>query len=66
MATQKDQIEHLEYNWIDEEKPWKKYSRSRKYLKRQMSKYIRRMNKNIEEDEIGFKSNRKPTVGWEY
>lgn len=35
-----------------------------KWMKRQMNKFIRR--KPIEDDEIGSKTNRKPTVGWEY
>ena len=29
MATIRDQIEHLEHNFKDEEKPWKTYSKSR-------------------------------------
>lgn len=35
-----------------------------KWMKRQMNKYIRR--KPIEDDEIGIKTNRKPTRGWEF
>lgn len=35
-----------------------------KWMKRQMNKFIRR--KPIEEDEIGLKTNKKPTKGWEY
>ena len=66
MATTRDQIEHIEHNWLNEEKPWKNYSKSRKYLKRQMNKYIRRNGKRIEEDEIGGKQGKKPYYGWEY
>lgn len=66
MATTRDQIEHLEHNWVDDEKPWKKFSKSRKYLKSQMNKYIRRQNKKIAEDDMGGKMNKKPYRGWEY
>lgn len=42
------------------------YSKSgwRKWVKRQMNKYIRR--KPIEEDDKGCKTNRKPTKYWEF
>ena len=66
MATSREQIEHLEHFWKNEEKPWKKYSRSRRWLKRQMNRFIRRNNKNIEDDELGKKQGRKPYLGWEY
>lgn len=35
-----------------------------KWMKRQMNKFMRR--KPIEEDEVGYKSSKKPTKGWEY
>lgn len=35
-----------------------------KWMKRQMNKLMRR--KPIEEDEVGYKSSKKPTKGWEY
>jgi hypothetical protein len=35
-----------------------------KWMKRQMNKFIRRQS--IEDDDIGYKSNRKPFRGWEY
>lgn len=35
-----------------------------KWMKRQMNKFIRR--KPIEDDEVGYKTNKKPTKGWEY
>ena len=35
-----------------------------KWMKNQMNRFMRR--KHIEEDEIGGKSNRKPTKGWEF
>lgn len=35
-----------------------------KWMKKQMNRFIRR--KPIEEDEVGSKSNRKPTKGWEF
>lgn len=66
MATTRDQIEHIEHNWVDEEKPWKKFSKSRKYLKKQMNKYIRRKGKDISDDDISIKTKRKPYSGWEY
>ena len=34
-----------------------------KWMKRQMNKFMRR--KPILEDEVEYKSNRKPTKGWE-
>ena len=42
------------------------YSKSgwRKWMKRQMNKFMRR--KPIEEDDKGHKSNRKHTHGWEF
>lgn len=64
MATNREQIEHL--NFKNENKSWKKYSHSRKWLKRQMNKYIRRTLKDIKEDEQGFKQKRKPYCGYEY
>ena len=65
MATCRDQIEHPK--WMhDKEKPWKKPFKSSKWLKRQINKFMRRKSKNIEEDEQGIKTNRKPTEGWEY
>ena len=33
-------------------------------MKKQMNRFMRR--KPIEEDEVGCKSNSKPTKGWEY
>lgn len=66
MATVRDQIEHLEHEWVDEEKPWKTYSRSRSWLKKQMNRFMRRKNKEIQDDDIGYKSNKKPVKGWEY
>jgi hypothetical protein len=35
-----------------------------KWIKRQMNKFLRR--KPIEDDEVGYKTNRKPTRGYEY
>lgn len=64
MATARLQIEHLEQNFNH---PWKIRSKSRKWLKKQMNKYIRRNNKNIEDEEdIGVKTAKKPYKGWEY
>lgn len=56
MATSKEQIEHP---WIDKHK-------SRRWLKKQMNRFIRRKGKKITDDEVGCKTNRKPTKGWEY
>ena len=67
MALTREQIEHLEHYWEqDSETPWKKLSRSRRYLKKQTNKYIRLKGKRIEDDEIGGKVGRKPLCGWEY
>lgn len=53
MATCREQIEHLEANFKSDEKPWRKLSHSRKWLKRQMNKYMRRKNKIVEDNEGG-------------
>lgn len=70
MATNREQIEHLEHVINEDDslgaKKWKDYSHSRKYLKRQMSKFMRRANKKISLDDIGGKTNRRPFRGWEY
>ena len=67
MALCREKIEHLEIKLAKEsDTPWKKPSYSRKWLKRQMNKYIRLMGKRISEDDIGFKQGRKPQCGWEY
>lgn len=64
MAVNLDKIVHLEHAW--EEGTWKKFSFSRKWRKRQMNRYIRRNNKDIDEDETGYKTSRKPYKGWEW
>lgn len=74
MGATREQIEHLEHQWEEdlmkeknkEDGWWRKLSRSRKYLKKQMNRYIRRQNKKIEEDDVSIKSGRKPCSGWEY
>ena len=74
MATTREQIEHLEHEWIEGLKKdkdngsgwWRKLSKSRKYLKSQMNRYIRRQNKKIEPDDVGGKIGKKPFSGWEY
>lgn len=37
----------------------------RRFLKKQMNRFIRRTGKIIEEDGVGYKSGRKPTRGWQ-
>ena len=68
MATNRDQIEHIEWylRGLNNEKPWKRFSHSRKWLKKQMAKYMRRRNKLIEDDDVGYKTGRKPFSGYEY
>lgn len=67
MALCREKIERLEIQWAREsDKPWKKASRSRKWMKRQMNKYIRLKGKEISDDEVGFKKGRKPQRGYEY
>ena len=39
-------------------------SRFHKWMKRQMNKFMRRMK--IDDDDKGYKSNRKPIKGWEF
>ena len=72
MATTREQIEHLEHFFEEKEKSeknegwWRKLSKSRKYLKKQVNRYMRRQNKKIQEDDVAVKSGRKPLSGWEY
>ena len=72
MALIREQIEHLEHYFEEKDKRekndgwWRQLSKSRKYLKKQMNRYIRRQNKKIDDDDIGRKSGRKPFCGWEY
>ena len=67
MATIREKIERFEIKWAaDSDTPWKHPSKSRKWRKRQMNKYIRRKNKHISEDDIAQKIGRKPFKGWEY
>ncbi len=65
MATCREKIEHLEY-YLKDSSDWKHYSKSRRWLKKQMNKYIRRKNKLIEEDDVGRKQGRKPYKFWEW
>jgi hypothetical protein len=67
MALCREKIEHFEIGWIkDSDKPWRKNSKSRRWLKKQMNKFIRLANKRIDPDDIGYKQGRKPLKGWEY
>lgn len=67
MGIQREQIERFEVEWSKKSTtPWQNWSWSRKWLKKQMNRYIRRQNKNIEEDDVGRKVGRKPLKGWEY
>ena len=71
MACTKDKIEKNHWSWWwknnkNNPKPWQQDSKGNSWLKKQMNKYFRRLNKNIEEDEKGIKTNRKPTRGYEY
>ena len=65
MSVVKEKIEHFEHEWTkNSDTPWQNHSRSRKWRKNQMNRYIRRQK--IDEDDIGGKKGRKPTSGWEY
>ena len=69
MALTREQIEHFEYWWKktgDMDNPWRQLSHSRKWLKKQVNKYLRIKSKHIEEDDIGYKQGKKPLCGWEY
>jgi hypothetical protein len=59
MSLYKEKIEKFWY----EDKLISVKSGLHKWMKRQMNKFMRR--KPILEDEVGYKSNRKPTKGWE-
>ena len=62
MALSREQIDHIERSFKDEDKPWKKLSHSRKWLKRQHNKRTR-LRKVDEEGPNKFKRTYK---GWEY
>jgi hypothetical protein len=65
MSVVKEKIEHLEHEWAkNSDTPWQNWSKSRKWRKNQMNRYIRRQK--IDEDAVGGKTGRKPTNGWEY
>ena len=67
MSSYKEQIEHMEILFSkDSDTPWKDYSRSRKWAKKQMNRYMRRLNKKIQPDDGGRKTGRKPNDGWEW
>jgi hypothetical protein len=65
MALAREQIEHFEHFW-SKDRPWKNLSYSRRWLKKQVNKYIRIKSKKINDDDIGGKIGRKPLCGWEY
>ena len=67
MATTREKIERFEIKWGKEsDTPWRCFSYSRKWLKKQMNRFIRRQGKKVEPDDIGCKRGRKPLKGWEY
>lgn len=67
MALCREKIERFEIKWSkDSDTPWKNPSYSRKWLKRQMNKYLRLKGKEIADDDVGFKKGRKPQCGSEY
>lgn len=67
MALKREQIEHLEHYWEkDNPKKWQKFSYSRRWLKKQMNKFIRLQGKQIDEESFGGKIGRKPSKGWEW
>ena len=68
MATCKEQIEHLERHLVKifDLPSWKNLSHSRRWLKKQMHRFMRRQNKKISEDDVSIKTNRKPMKGWEW
>lgn len=59
MSLCNEKIEHLEYWWRKgSDKPWKNYSRSRKWRKNQRNRLIRRV-KQTEIPNVKYS-------GWEY
>ncbi len=69
MALCREQIEHFEYWWKKSgsiDNPWRHLSKSRRWLKKQLHKYMRLQNKKIDDDDIGGKRGRRPFSGWEY
>lgn len=67
MACTLEKIEHLERRWNERSGyPWKMVSHSRRWLKSQMNRFIRRQGKKITEDDRGYKQGRKMYKGWEY
>lgn len=67
MSLQREQIERFEVKWSKQsDTPWQNWSKSRKWLKNQMNRFMRRLNKKIDDDDRGGKLGRKPTSGWEW
>lgn len=67
MACNREKIERFEIKWLDRESfPWKHPSKSRKWRKKQMNRFIRRNGKHVEDDDRGYKLGRKPYKGWEW
>lgn len=56
MSLYKEQIEHPE---------WVKKSKTHKWMKRQMNKFLRLKNKKIDDDDAGGYG-KKETKGWEW
>ena len=55
MGLTREQIEHVEYWWKkngDMDNPWRHLSKSRRWLKKQLHKYMRLQNKKIDDDDI--------------
>ena len=54
MSLQKEKL------WSFRNKTTKGYARRKRFFKKQMNKFIRLQSKDIDSDDVGFKTNRKP------
>lgn len=59
MSLQKEML------WSFRPKTTKGYARRKRFFKKQMNKFIRLQSKNIDSDDIGVKTNRKPYKKWD-
>lgn len=61
MSTYREQLEHVPGTLVNADRPkW------RKWVKKQMNRFIRRQNKKIEDDDIGSKGTKRQFLGWEW
>jgi len=60
MSLQKEMLWSLPHRKVT-----KGYARRKRFFKRQMNKFIRLQSKDIDSDDVGIKTNRKPYKKWD-